>query len=204
MIGTTIRGGACHRASDHRATTLYSVGPQRPDHDAVMRIGGEAPRRRTHSRNRCQHHGLLRVTATSDRYRIVLFRQVPRACHLTPFATRRQPEPRLWSPGATGQLATCAPEPRSLFCFFPSALGSCPIPLGQCTVFLEAQKAPSQLDHPAAYSCVARLGEPFLSPFTAALVRGAGETRIARHGSSIPQFPRQLQSRYGPPNRSTA
>jgi len=26
-----------------------------------MRIGGEAPRRRTHSRNRCQHHGLLRV-----------------------------------------------------------------------------------------------------------------------------------------------
>jgi len=118
VIGTTIRGGACHRASDHRATTLYSVGPQRPDHDAVMRIGGEAPRRRTHSRNRCQHHGLLRVTATSDRYRIVLFRQVPRACHLTPFATRRQPEPRLWSPGATGQLATCAPEPRSLFCVF--------------------------------------------------------------------------------------
>src|SRR5258708_11205739 len=35
-----------------------------------MRIGGEAPRRRTHSRNRCQHHGLLRVTATSDHPRI--------------------------------------------------------------------------------------------------------------------------------------
>src|SRR6266571_8776360 len=35
-----------------------------------MRIGGEAPRRRTHSRNRCQHHGLLRVTATSDRHRM--------------------------------------------------------------------------------------------------------------------------------------
>jgi hypothetical protein len=29
--------------ADHRATTLYSVGPQGPDHDAVMRIGGEAP-----------------------------------------------------------------------------------------------------------------------------------------------------------------
>src|SRR3981189_2617170 len=34
-----------------------------------MRIGGEAPRRRTHSRNRFQNHGLLRVTATSDRHR---------------------------------------------------------------------------------------------------------------------------------------
>jgi hypothetical protein len=30
-----------------------------------MRIGGEAPRRRTHSRNRFKNHGLLRVTATS-------------------------------------------------------------------------------------------------------------------------------------------
>src|SRR5262245_65942121 len=51
-------------------STLYSVGPSGPDHDAVMRIGGEAPGRRAHSRNRCQHHGLLRVTATSDRDRI--------------------------------------------------------------------------------------------------------------------------------------
>src|SRR5712691_7137000 len=34
-----------------------------------MRIGGEVPRRRTHSRNRFQNHGLLRVTATSDRHR---------------------------------------------------------------------------------------------------------------------------------------
>src|SRR5271169_5350570 len=35
-----------------------------------MRIGGEAPRRRTHSRNRFQNHGLLRVTATSDHHRM--------------------------------------------------------------------------------------------------------------------------------------
>jgi hypothetical protein len=27
----------------HRATPLYSAGPRGPDHDAVMRIGGEAP-----------------------------------------------------------------------------------------------------------------------------------------------------------------
>src|SRR6266704_816497 len=34
-----------------------------------MRIGGEAPRRRTHSRTRYQHHVLHRVTATSDHHR---------------------------------------------------------------------------------------------------------------------------------------
>src|SRR5258708_31756890 len=34
-----------------------------------MRVGGDAHRRRTHSRNRFQNHGLLRVTATSDRHR---------------------------------------------------------------------------------------------------------------------------------------
>jgi hypothetical protein len=39
-----------------------------------MRIGGEAPRRRTHSRNRFQNHGLLRVTATSDAF--VKFREL--------------------------------------------------------------------------------------------------------------------------------
>ena len=31
------------------------------------------------------------------------------------------------------------------FAFLASALGSCPIPLGQCTVLLKEQKAPSQL-----------------------------------------------------------
>lgn len=61
--------GSLPSGTDHRATPLYSVGPRGPDHDAVMRIGGEAPGRRAHSRKRCQHHGLLRVTATSDRHR---------------------------------------------------------------------------------------------------------------------------------------
>jgi len=36
------------------------------------------------------------------------------------------------------------------------------IPPGQCTVFLEDKNA-KPLDHPAAYSCIARLSEPFLS-----------------------------------------
>src|SRR4051794_3857780 len=58
--------GSLPSGADHRATPLYAVGPQGPDHDAVMRIGGEAPGRRAHSQERCQHHGRLRVTATSD------------------------------------------------------------------------------------------------------------------------------------------
>src|SRR3954469_2460566 len=61
--------GSSPSGADHRATTLYSVGPRGPDHDAVMRISGEAPGRRAHSRKRCRHHAMLRVTANSDRQR---------------------------------------------------------------------------------------------------------------------------------------
>src|SRR4051812_13278321 len=45
--------GSLPSGADHRATPLYAVGPQGPDHDAVMRIGGEAPGRRAHSQERC-------------------------------------------------------------------------------------------------------------------------------------------------------
>ena len=93
--------GSLPSGTDHRATTLYSVGPQGPDHDAVMRIGGEAPGRRAHSQERCQHHGRLRVTATSDRHRrptiscssgseSLSCRRSP----VTPLARQRQPAPR--------------------------------------------------------------------------------------------------------------
>jgi len=100
--------GSLPSGAKFRATTLYSVGPWRPDHDAVMRIGGEAPGRRAQSRNRCQHHGLLRVTVTSDRHRIpTMFcsscsESYP-SSPLTPLAIRRQPEPPQWLPGAIGQ-----------------------------------------------------------------------------------------------------
>src|SRR5215212_10229854 len=57
------------------------------------------------------------------------------------------------------------------------------------TVLLEEQKAPSQLDHPAADAGVARLGKPFLAPPAAALVGGAGQARIAGDGSSIAPGP---------------
>ncbi len=47
-IGMTIRGEpACGR--DQSRHNLVSGGSKDPNHDAVMRIGSEAPRRRTHS-----------------------------------------------------------------------------------------------------------------------------------------------------------
>src|SRR4051812_37559610 len=53
--------GACHRARIIAPQPCIRSVPRVPDHDAVMRIGGEAPGRRAHSRKRCRHHGLLRV-----------------------------------------------------------------------------------------------------------------------------------------------
>ncbi len=57
------------RATD-RAAYLYSVGSAwEPDHEAVIRFGGEAPRRRAHSNERFDDHVPARVTTTSDRVR---------------------------------------------------------------------------------------------------------------------------------------
>src|SRR5215213_1040352 len=61
-----IRGEFAIGRAGHRAATLYSVGPQGPDHDAAMRIGGEAPGRRVQSEQRLSGHSLVRRTATSD------------------------------------------------------------------------------------------------------------------------------------------
>src|SRR3954447_10536493 len=61
--------GSSPTGADHRATSLYSADPEDPDHDAVMRIGGEAPKRRGHSPLRLESHAFARRAATSDRHR---------------------------------------------------------------------------------------------------------------------------------------
>jgi hypothetical protein len=48
------------------AATLYSAGPSGPDHDAVIRIGSEAPGGGPILESGIGRHGLLRVAATSD------------------------------------------------------------------------------------------------------------------------------------------
>ena len=69
VVGMTTSEGARLWRTNNRATTLYSVGRKDPDHDAVMRIGSEAPRRRTHSAQRHESHGSRRDPATSNRHR---------------------------------------------------------------------------------------------------------------------------------------
>ena len=48
---------------------LVSGRSKDPNHDAVMRIGSEAPKRRTHSSSRRESQGASRVSATSNRHR---------------------------------------------------------------------------------------------------------------------------------------
>ena len=70
-----------------RAATLYSVGPTRePDHEAAIRFGGEAPRRRAHSNERFNDHVPARVTTTSDRERPARQDRSPPACRNFMFA----------------------------------------------------------------------------------------------------------------------
>jgi hypothetical protein len=73
-----------------RAAPLYSVGPlPGPDHEAIIRFGGEAPRRQAHSNERFDDHVLARVTTTSDRDRPAKAREsppdVPKLCVLRSF-----------------------------------------------------------------------------------------------------------------------
>src|SRR5215217_4107883 len=99
--------------------------------------------------------------------------------------------------GSRSLLQHCPPRDQQLSCqghdqgLARAAAGlrrARPIPLRQRTLVLMQQKAPGQLDHPAAHAGVARLGEPFLTPPAPALVRRAGEAGIARHRPSIPQI----------------
>ena len=67
-----LRGELTIAGAEPRAHTLVFGGSDAdPDHDAVIRIGGEAPGRRAHSKPRRAGHVHYRVAATSD-------------CHLQP------------------------------------------------------------------------------------------------------------------------
>src|SRR3954454_10291346 len=189
--------GSLPSGADHRATPLYSVGPRGPDHDAVMRIGGEAPGRRAHSRKRCQTMASFgwpppRIVIGDRRYPV---RQAPRACPVRVRPSRRsqddasrylagghrapQCDQQLSGQGHDQGLARAAAGIRR----------ARPVPLRQRALLLMQQEAPGQLDHPAAHAGVAGLGEPFLAPPAAALVGRSGQARIADDGSSITPGP---------------
>ena len=96
-----------------------------PNHDAVMRIGSEAPKRRTHSSNRHKSQGTCRESATSNRHRypITSVRTGPKLSSafsvlesLWPDAKRRRPVQRPAARTATGRSVACVPRPRSSAC----------------------------------------------------------------------------------------
>src|SRR5271169_3499826 len=61
------REGNCAAGAQASRHNLVFGGSCDPDHDALMRIGGEVPRRRDHSLPRREGHGWVRVAAASDR-----------------------------------------------------------------------------------------------------------------------------------------
>src|SRR4051794_15694090 len=123
---STIRGELAIGRGSSRHTLVFGRSTWDRNHDAVMRIGGEAPGRRAHSQERCQHHGRLRVTATSDRHWRPTISCSPGSkssqslsCPRSPvtlLARRRQPAPRPWSPFATVRSAAFSRGPRSGSC----------------------------------------------------------------------------------------
>ena len=115
VMGRTTIGGELaiwRDASRHKLVFGRLRGS--PDHDAAMRIGGEAPGRRAHSAPRLAGHASARVTATSDRHRRLALevrtspeafsRSFGRAGQLTPPAEGRGPPAwRRSSPGSTAR-----------------------------------------------------------------------------------------------------
>ena len=60
-----IRGELAIGRGTSRHTLVFGGSDADPDHDAVIRIGGEAPGRRAHSKPRRAGHVQYRVAATS-------------------------------------------------------------------------------------------------------------------------------------------
>ena len=63
-----IRGELAIGRGTSRHTLVFGGSAADPNHDAVIRIGGEAPGRRAHSKPRRADHVQYRVAATSDRH----------------------------------------------------------------------------------------------------------------------------------------
>src|SRR5882724_4864151 len=90
-----------------------------------MRIGGEAPKRRTHSINRHESQGADRDSATSNRHRSpvtsIWTRSKLSGCRqyppfIVPDAKRRRRVQRPAAPAATGRSEVYAPRPQSRAC----------------------------------------------------------------------------------------
>src|SRR6266446_1065163 len=117
--------GSSLSGADQSRHNLVCGGSKDPNHDAVMRIGSEAPKRRTHSFPRHKSQGTSRDSATSNRHRrpVSSGRTRPetvgclqRPPFIAPGAEPRHLAPRPRAPGATRRSEACAPRPRSWSC----------------------------------------------------------------------------------------
>src|SRR5216683_3555737 len=163
-----------------------------------MRIGGEAPRRRTHSRNRFQNHGLLRVTATSDRHRtMTMF--CSSASESSSFLSLLPHAARNTTPAGTSPVVTRRHKAISnlraratiiVFRFLPPSV-RVRYHWANALSFRKSKKRQANCIIPPRTRALPALASPFSRRLLPTLVGCASETIIARYGSSIPQFPRE-------------
>ena len=185
-----IRGELAFGARVIAPQTCMRWTPWGPNHDAAMRIGGEAPGRRAHSEQRLSGQAFARRTATSDRHggpprgrrwrRNLSSLTAAAVAHdadagdpsgASPVVTiRHKRDEQLPRQGHDHGLARAAAGIR----------GPRPIPLRQRAVFLEQQEAPGQLHHAMAHAGIARLGQAFLPPLAPLSSGGRGGQRLAK------------------------
>src|SRR3974390_779518 len=143
-----------------------------------MRIGSEAPKRRTHSSIRLESQGACRDTATSNRYRRPVTSGKGRNCRGAFSVLRslcRTQNDAVWhhalphEPPQGDQKLARQGHDHGL-ASTESVLRASSIPLRQGAVLLVHKEPPRQLDHAAPNSTIAGTGQPFLPAFPAALV----------------------------------
>ena len=170
-----------------------------------MRIGSEAPKRRTHSSNRHESQGACRESATSNHHRLPSqvygqgrncrgsFSVLHSLCRTQNDAVRYNALPHE-PPQGDQKLARQGHDHG--FASAASVLGAGSKPLCQGAVLLEHEQPPRQLNHASSNPSIARTGQPFLSALPPALVGRASEAGITRYGPSVahvsrlPTFPR--------------
>src|SRR5262245_31752136 len=160
-----------------------------------MRIGCEAPRRRTHSAQRHQkpwfspgHRHLEPSSATpsqgaekAETVRFSLSKPLPSVCGTENDALGHHAIVHE-APQGDEELARQGDD--QLLARATSVLGARSKPLGQGAVLLELKEAPRELDHPSPHPSIAGSGESFFPASASTFVRCARETRVARHGAT--------------------
>jgi hypothetical protein len=140
-----LRGARLSQCEINRTATLYAVGLEDPNHDAVLRIGREAPKRQVHSSLRHDSH---RTSDGCPPPRTVIGdtshvpeRQKPPRTHRFRSMRRAQNETARHDAFANeapqrDQQLSCQSNDHLLAC---AACSCCPLqePLGQCAVLLE-------------------------------------------------------------------